>query len=107
MFAVVGRLATAVLQRKPGIQLAYVDDLRPVSWGEGKFMWLWMLLATYEVLGTPFSYKKVQFVGYELDYYDRSVGISETRASWLRGYIASMKEANFEDWASSPVCSFG
>lgn len=94
LFALVGRLATTVLQRKPSIQLAYVDDLRLVSWGEGKFMWLWMLLPTYEVLGAPCSYKKfkgglvVQFVGRagllrSLGWHLRDTGVL---AAWLHRF---------------------
>ena len=74
LFGALGRLVSGIMQRERLFQLVYVDDLHALCLGERKFINLWMLLAIYEVLGTPFSYHKftgglqVQFVGYLLDY---------------------------------------
>ena len=56
------------------IQIVYVDDLHIVVVGPDKYVVLWMILVAYELLGTPFSYKKFhggvecEFVGYWLSY---------------------------------------
>ena len=101
LFALVGRLVTAVLRKSQVLQLAYVDDLHVVRWGDQKFKSLWMLLLAYEILGTPFGYHKfkggleVQFVGYELNYLRSTIGISNKRATWLAEFVVNLQRASF------------
>ena len=96
-----GRLVTAVLRKSQALQLAYVDDLHVVAWGEQKFKSLWMLLLAYEILGTPFDYHKfkggleVQFVGYELNYMKSTIGISKKRATWLAEFVKKIQKSSF------------
>ena len=81
----VGRLVARVLQGESIYQVIYVDDLHMVSTALRKFLSLWLAIATYEVLGTPFAYHKFaggltcHFVGYELDYKSVAVGVSGKR----------------------------
>ncbi|CAE7343575.1 unnamed protein product, partial [Symbiodinium microadriaticum] len=79
------------------LQIIYVDDLHVVVVGLDRFKTLWLLLAAYEVAGTPFNYAKfkggheAEFVGYFLSYYDHRAGISERRCRWVLDWIASVE----------------
>ena len=101
LFALVGRTATHVLRRAATIQIVYVDDLHILVWGPDKFLWLWMLIAVYEIVGTPFGYHKfkgglqIPFVGYELDYYHKTIGISLKRAQWLKGFMEELDQKRY------------
>ena len=101
LFGLVGRLVSRLLLRRWIYQLVYVDDLHAVAVGEQKFETLWMALAAYEVLGTPFGYKKfsggleTQFVGYRLDYPGVSVGISESRGEWLVNFLRDLRRDKY------------
>ena len=101
LFGLVGRMVTWVLRRAPNLQIVYVDDLHMLVWGRDKFVWLWMMVATYEILGTPFGYHKFKggvempFVGYELNYFDKTIGISQKRASWLREFMEDLERKNY------------
>ena len=105
LFALVGRLVTAVLKQSPNLQIVYADDLHILVWGPHKFLWLWMMIATYEIVGTPFGYHKfkggleIPFVGYELDYFRKTIGISLKRAEFMtelerRRYTLPMRDFN-------------
>ena len=65
--------------------------------GERKFLNLWIMLAIYETLGTPFSYHEfigglqVQFVGYLLDYKEVKLGITMKKGDWLLDFINNLK----------------
>ena len=60
-----------------------------------------MWLVSFEMIGTPFAYKKFRgglssaFVGYELSYTDQRVGISESRGQWLLKWIREARAARF------------
>ena len=101
LFGALGRLVSGIMQQERIFQLVYVDDLHALCLGERKFLNLWMLLALYEVLGTPFSYHKfsgglqVQFVGYLLDYKEVKLGITMKRGDWLLDFIASLKDNRY------------
>ena len=101
LFALVGRLVTSVLRQAPNLQIVYVDDLHILVWGPDKFLWLWMMIATYEIVGTPFGYHKfkggleIPFVGYELDYYRKTIGISLKRARWLRDFMGELEQRRY------------
>ena len=69
------------------LQVVYVDDLHIILVGKDKFLVLWMALAAYELVGTPFAYHKcrggleVEFAGYGLSYKHSCAGISPKRTS--------------------------
>ena len=96
-----GRLVTSVLKQEPNLQIVYVDDLHILVWGQHKFLWLWMMIATYEIVGTPFGYHKfkggleIPFVGYELDYYRKTIGISQKRADWLQAFMMELERNKY------------
>ena len=56
LFACVGRWVNRVLMTLLQMQIVYVDDLHIVTAGPQKFLVLWMILAAYEAIGTPFSF---------------------------------------------------
>ena len=101
LFGLTGRLVARVLLNRWIVQLVYVDDLHVVCVGEEKFETLWMAIAAYEALGTPFGYKKfsggldVQFVGYRVDYMNISVGISEARGQWLLAFLRELRRDGY------------
>ena len=83
------------------LQVIYVDDLHIVVVGKDKFVVLWMALAAYELMGTPFAYHKfkggleVEFVGYSLSYKHACAGISPKRTAWVLGWIEEVKGNNW------------
>ena len=101
LFSLVGRLVMRVLGQENLFQIVYVDDLHGAFLGDRKFLNLWVTLALYEALGTPFAYKKfsggidAQFVGYKLDYKMVSLGVNERRGAWLLEFLASLKKDKF------------
>ena len=99
LFSGIGRLAAYVMQQQNWWQLVYVDDLHLTCLGNRKFVNLWIVLLIYELVGTPFSYKKfagglkVQFVGYLLDYRECLIGITKKRGDWLVDFVEEMRKA--------------
>ena len=97
LFGAVGRWALRILGQKWALQIIYVDDLHVVVVGPDRFQTLWLLLAAYEVAGTPFNYAKfkggheAEFVGYFLSYFDSRAGISERRCRWVLDWIAAVE----------------
>ncbi|CAL1141183.1 unnamed protein product [Cladocopium goreaui] len=95
------RLVARLLLDRWILQLVYVDDLHVVCVGEQKFETLWMAIAAYEALGTPFGYKKfsggmdVQFVGYRVDYRNMEVGISGARGQWLLSFLRELRRDGY------------
>ena len=87
------------MQQQNWWQLVYVDDLHLTCLGARKFVNMWIILLIYELVGTPFSYKKfsgglkVQFVGYLLDYRECLIGITKKRGEWLVNFIEEMRKA--------------
>ena len=67
------------------LQLLYIDDLHLLTAGPDKFLTLWMILAAYEVVGTPFAYHKfkggvaVDYICYHVSYAIWSAGVSDSR----------------------------
>ena len=100
LFSGIGRVVGYVLGQQPWYQLVYVDDLHLTCLGANKFHNLWVALALYELMGTPFSYGKfsgglqVQFVGYLLNYQACLLGITKKRGDWLVAFIDEMSSAN-------------
>ena len=69
--------------------------------GPGKFLSLWVCIAVFEIVGTPFAYHKfaggleTQFVGYFLDYRNVAIGVSSKRGKWLLDFLAEFRRNNF------------
>lgn len=59
------------------------------------------MIATYEIVGTPFGYHKfkggleILFVGYELDYFRKTIGISLKRAEWLKAFMTELERRRY------------
>ena len=101
LFGCVGRFVSRLLLQMAVLQLIYVDDLQLVTLGKDKFVALWMALASYEALGTPFAYHKFggglqsEFVGYWLDFEHCKLGISERRGRWLLAFLVEMEKSGY------------
>ena len=101
LFGAAGRWVLRVLGPLWNLQVIYVDDLHIVVVGKDKFVVLWMALAAYELMGTPFAYHKfkggleVEFVGYSLSYKHACAGISPKRTAWVLGWIGEVKGNNW------------
>eukprot|EP00435_Cladocopium_sp_Y103_P049214 s1608_g14.t1 len=73
--------------------MIYVDDLHGVFVGHNKFLFLWIWLLAYEMVGTPFGYHKFkggyasEFVGFHIRYDLAEIGISKRRGDWLVDWI--------------------
>ena len=73
--------------------LLYADDGKNTAGGDRREHPLLFHLFLLEVLGTPIKWKKVhggievEWVGYWLDYRRFEMGISESRALWVRGWL--------------------
>ena len=97
LFGCVGRWVLRVLGRRWSMQLAYVDDLHLLCLGPDKFVTMWLSILAYEVMGTPFSYRKfkgglsVDYVGYRLEYDRHVAGISTKRAEWILQWIDTLE----------------
>ena len=97
LFGAIGRWALRIMAQRWALQIIYVDDLHVVVVGPDRFRTLWLLLAAYEVAGTPFNYAKfkggleAEFVGYYLSYYESRAGISERRCRWVLDWIAAVE----------------
>ena len=101
LFGLVGRWVLRLMLTSFNLQMVYVDDLRLMTAGAHKFINLWMILAAYEVVGTPFAYHKfrggldVDYIGYHLSYSIWSAGISESRAAWIISWIDKAAESSW------------
>ena len=60
-----------------------------------------MWLALYEMMGTPFSYKKfkggwrVQVIGYELDFQSHALGITAARGKYIADWVEKAKQSHY------------
>ena len=101
LFSLVGRLVMRVLGQEKLFQTVYVDDLHSAFFGNRKFLNAWILVALYEALGTPFSYRKfsggivAQFVGYNIDHRLVSLGVTERRGAWLLEFLANLRNDRY------------
>ena len=79
--------------------LLYADDGKSTAGGERLEHPLLFHLFLLEVLGTPIKWKKVhggievEWVGYWLDYRRFVMGISESRAVWVRPHLARLEDS--------------
>ena len=76
----------------------YADDLNWSAGGARKFHEILLILLAWEAFGTPIAWHKVKggfqtdWVGYWLDYHKFELGISESRARWLAGWLMRATE---------------
>eukprot|EP00435_Cladocopium_sp_Y103_P070514 s291_g35.t1 len=90
LFALVGRFVGHLMTTVWFLHMVYVDHLHGVFTGERKFhnMWVWVL--AFELIGTPFGYHKfkggfaVEFVGFQMRYDTKKVGVTLRRGDCLR-----------------------
>lgn len=101
LFALVGRFVGHVMGTAWFFHLVYVDDLHGSFTGSSKFLRLWIWVLAFELVGTPFAYRKFRggfasaFVGYQMRYDLNEVGISVRRGEWLTKWIRSAEEKRF------------
>lgn len=101
LFGLIGRFVGYIMGCRWFIQLSFVDELHGSFVGRNKFLYLWVWLLAFEVIGTPFGYHKfrggveTEFVGYTLRYDAKSVGISKRRGDWLRTWFSSLVDKRF------------
>ena len=101
LFGIVGRTVARCLLQHQFYQFAYVDDLHCDFYGRRKYLnfLIWLLL--HEMIGTPFAYHKfrggtvVAFIGYELDYGARLVGLSDSRGHWLIAWVDQAEQSRW------------
>jgi hypothetical protein len=73
--------------------LIYADDLKLTAHGAEKYEALVTAILIWEMIGTPFSWKKLrgglsqEWLGYWVDYVRFEVGLSEKRAMWLKTWL--------------------
>eukprot|EP00435_Cladocopium_sp_Y103_P060387 s1226_g22.t1 len=73
--------------------LVFVDDLHMAAGGRERWMSLWKFIASLEMVGALFSYRKfregftLDCIGYWLDYGKFQLGISERCTAWLVDFI--------------------
>ena len=83
------------------MQMIYVDDLHGVFIGPEKFLFLWVWVLAYELIGTPFGYHKFkggyasEFVGFQIRYDLAEVGVSTKRGEWLLAWITNARANKF------------
>eukprot|EP00439_Symbiodinium_sp_Y106_P033575 s2721_g4.t1 len=64
-----------------------------------RYLVIWMMIAAYEAVGTPFAYRKfrgglrIDFIGYHLSYDCWAAGLSQKRCEWVTDWI-DRAEAN-------------
>ncbi|OLP90151.1 hypothetical protein AK812_SmicGene28324 [Symbiodinium microadriaticum] len=99
LFGCVGRWVVRLMMSLWAMQMIYVDDLHLVAAGPQKYLVIWMMIAAYEAVGTPFAYRKfrgglhIVFFGYHLSYDSWSAGLSEKPCRWVIDWI-DRAEAN-------------
>ena len=99
LFGCVGRWVVRLMMTLWAVQMIYVDDLHLVAAGPRKYLVIWMMIAAYEAVGTPFAYRKfrgglrIDFIGYHLSYDCWAAGLSLKRCEWVTDWI-DRAEAN-------------
>ncbi|CAE7224100.1 mettl24 [Symbiodinium sp. CCMP2592] len=101
LYGIIGRVVTRCLLQHAFYHFAYVDDVRPTFYGKRMFINFLVWLILQELIGVPFAYHKfkgktlVAFIGYELDYGARLVGLSEARGAWVCNWVDEARKARF------------
>jgi len=102
-----GRLAAALLrllyrvvpERALFWGMVLADDFKFEAAGPDFVETLLLVVLTAEVLGFPWSWGKLRggtdftWVGYQHQLREHALGLSESRAAWLRGWLGSVLEA--------------
>ena len=101
LFGIIGRMVGRAMLNHFFFQLVFVDDLHANFFGHRKYVNALIWLVLYLMAGTPFAWKKfkggarIAFIGYELDYAARLVGLSKVRGDWLVQWIKSARESKY------------
>ncbi|CAE7351564.1 unnamed protein product [Symbiodinium sp. CCMP2592] len=101
LYGIIGRVVTRCLLQHAFYHFAYVDDVHPTFYGKRMFINFLVWLILQELIGVPFAYHKfkgktlVAFIGYELDYGARLVGLSEARGAWVCNWVDEARKARF------------
>jgi hypothetical protein len=96
-----GRFVGFLFHQRWMMQMIYVDDLHGVFIGPEKFLFLWVWVLAYELIGTPFGYHKFkggyasEFVGFQIRYDLAEVGVSTKRGEWLLSWITNARANKF------------
>ena len=99
--ALLGRFVGYLFHDRWFMQMIYVDDLHGVFVGPQKYLFLWIWVLAFEMIGTPFGYHKFkggptsEFIGYHIRYDTTEVGIVPKRGDWLVGWILKAKQNKF------------
>ena len=101
LYGIIGRVVARCLLQHAFYHFAYVDDVHPTFYGKRMYINFLVWLILQEMIGVPFAYHKfkgktlVAFIGYELDYGSRLVGLSEARGAWVRNWVEEARKARF------------
>ncbi|CAE7263715.1 unnamed protein product [Symbiodinium sp. CCMP2592] len=101
LYGIIGRVVTRCLLQHAFYHFAYVDDVHPTFYGKRMYINFLVWLILQEMIGVPFAYHKfkgktlVAFIGYELDYGARLVGLSEARGAWVCNWVDEARKARF------------
>ena len=85
--------------------LLYADDLLATAGTKQEIVDLGAMLLIWEALGTPWKWRKFRggfsnsWIGYWVDFDKYEIGISETRAAWIIGWIAKALKAGSVEMA--------
>eukprot|EP00435_Cladocopium_sp_Y103_P044193 s658_g12.t1 len=97
LMGLLGRHSINLMSDEWFFVLVFVDDLHLAAGGRDRWASIWKFIASLEMLGAPFSYRKfrggftLDYVGYWLDYGRFQLGISERRAAWLVDFIDKLE----------------
>ncbi|CAE7449853.1 unnamed protein product, partial [Symbiodinium sp. CCMP2456] len=90
LYGIIGRVVARCLLQHAFFHFAYVDDVHPTFYGRRMYTNFLVWLILQEMIGVPFAYHKfkgktlVAFIGYELDYGSKLIGLSEARGTWVK-----------------------
>ena len=101
LFSLIGRFVGHLMSTAWFLHMVYVDDLHGAFTGLRKFHNLWVWVLAFELIGTPFGYHKfrggfsVEFVGFQMKYDTKEVGVTLRRGDWLRDWIVAASEKRY------------
>ena len=101
LFGIIGRCVARAMLQHSFYQFAYVDDIHADFYGRRKYINFLAWLVLHEMIGTPFAYHKfkggtiVSFIGYELDFGSRLLGLSEARGQWICEWVTEVVKSRF------------
>ena len=101
LFGIIGRTVARCLLQRLFYQFVYVDDLHSDFYGRRKYVNFLIWLFLREMIGAPFPYHKfrggtvVAFIGYEVDYGARLIGLSDTRGHCLITWVDQAEQSHW------------